>query len=156
MDPLLGGISEALKVENLRSILDQNKYYVDLFLLCVDRDLEDGRRGALDNLEELLRKDLPNSKALLAENAWQELEVWVLAGHDLPQGWSWQEIRQERDPKERFFDVIVEQRGLMTDPGGGRKTLSLEAARRYRRIYSRCIEDIRAFERRIETWVNNR
>jgi len=152
-DPLLGGVSEALKIENLRGIFDRNKYYVDLFLLCVDRDLEEGRRASLNNLENQLRPELPAGKFFLAENGWQELEVWVLAGHDLPPDWTWGDIRQERDPKERFFDVMAGNRGLLNEPGGGRKTLSLEAARRYRRIFSRCGQDIQNLEGRIVTWI---
>jgi hypothetical protein len=149
-DPLLGGSAKAMNRQQLREIIEIYKWKVDLFLLCVDRDAVEKRREVLDGLEQHLNTLTVAPKCLIAENAWQELEVWVLAGHDLPADWSWQEIRKERDPKERYFDKLVENRRLQDDPGGGRKTLATEAARRYRRIQSKCPEDVQVLERRIE------
>ena len=37
-DPLLGGISQALRWERIVEILDRYRGMVDLFVLCVDRD----------------------------------------------------------------------------------------------------------------------
>ncbi|MGD0815822.1 MAG: hypothetical protein ABSA83_19695 [Verrucomicrobiota bacterium] len=153
-DPSIGGIVQALKVDVLEEIVRDNQWKVDLFLLCVDRDAEAGRRLVLDRLEQHFAKKLGPGKFLAAENAWQELEVWVLAGQDLMQGWNWQEIRQERDPKEAYFMKLAAARGLKDDPGEGRKTMGIEAARKYRRIYSRCREDIQVLEKRLETWIN--
>ena len=152
-DPLLGGIEKAMNRQQLRKIVEIYKWKVDLFLLCVDRDAEESRRQTLDGLEQHLNTLTCAPKCLIAENAWQELEVWVLAGHDLPAEWSCQEIRRERDPKERYFDKVVENRRLQDDPGGGRKTLAFEAARKYRRILSRCPEDVQILERRIERLI---
>jgi len=82
---------------------------------------------------------------LVGENAWQELEVWILAGmQDLPKKWSWQEVRAERDVKETYFDSYVDRRGLRAAPYGGRRTLAEEAARRYDRIRQLCPEDVGA------------
>jgi hypothetical protein len=78
-DPLLGGINEALKWENIESIINQYPM-VDLFLLCVDRDGKEGRKSALDKIENQAGNILGDRQLLLAENAWQEIEVWVLAG----------------------------------------------------------------------------
>ena len=153
-DPLIGGIGEALKVELLEEIVRDNHWKVDLFLLCVDRDAEVGRRSALDRLEQHFANRLGAGKFFAAENAWQELEVWLLAGHDLPGDWSWQEVRLERDPKETYFMKMAAARGLQDDPGGGRKTMGIEAARKYRRIYSRCREDIQVLEKRLGKWIN--
>ena len=152
-DPLLGGIDKALDPMQLKEIIEANQWKVHLFLLCVDRDANTDRRQVLDKLEQYLNTLTVAPKSLIAENAWQELEVWVLAGHDLPAEWSWQEIRRERDPKERYFDKVVENRRLHDDPGGGRKTLANEAARKYRRVFARCPEDIQILERRIERLI---
>lgn len=152
-DPLVGGVNRAMNRELLEEIVKMNRWKVDLFLLCVDRDGDPNRRTALDRLEAHFRGFLGGSKFLMAENAWQELEVWVLAGHELPSGWRWNEIREERDPKEKYFDRLVEQRGLRNDPGAGRKTLGLEAARKYNRLRSRCREDIQVLEERLERWM---
>ncbi|MCI0538490.1 MAG: hypothetical protein L0Z50_25055 [Verrucomicrobiales bacterium] len=153
-DPLIGGVEQALNLELLKEIVDANRWRVDLFLLCVDRDAVITRRGVLDRIERHFAGVLADSKLLASENAWQELEVWLLAGHDLLGGWQWSDIRQHRDPKEAYFDELVRVRKLEDDPGGGRKTLGYEAARKYRRIYSRCREDIQVMEKRIQRWVN--
>jgi len=154
-DPLIGGIDQAMDRSVLGEIIEDNKWKVELFLLCVDRDAEAGRRTSLSNLEQHFNAVLGAGKLMACEHAWQELEVWVLAGHDLLEGWSWQEIRNERDPKEAYFDKLVARRNLRDDPGDGRKTLGLEAARRYRRINSRCREDIQVLEKRVGKWMEN-
>lgn len=155
-DPLLGGIGEALKVERIREIIERYKGMVDLFLLCVDRDGNEHRRQRLDELEAVAAQLLPSSRMLLAEHAWQELEVWVLAGHDLLKEWSWPAIRAEPNPKEIYFERLANERDLLSEPGGGRKTLGIEAARRYKRIRQRCPEDIVALEERIRAWVETK
>jgi hypothetical protein len=152
-DPLIGGVSQAMSRDVLAEIVEDNKWKVDLFLLCVDRDAEGGRRHALDRLESHFNPLLSAGKFMAAENAWQELEVWVLAGHDLLEGWNWGKLRGERDPKEAYFDKLVASRGLQNDPGGGRKTLGIEAGRKYRRINSRCREDIQVLEKRVGRWI---
>jgi hypothetical protein len=149
-DPLLGGISQALNHERIREIVDRYRGMTDLFLLCVDRDGNVGRRMALDHVEAFAASLLPADRFFLAENAWQELEVWVLAGLlDLPKDWNWKEIRAEMHPKERFFEPVARERGVHEEPGGGRKTLATEAARRYSRIRQLCPEDVRNLENRI-------
>lgn len=153
-DPLIGGIGEALKIELLEEVVRDNQWKVDLFLLCVDWDSDAGRRLALDRLEQHFATKLGPGKFLAAENAWQELEVWLLAGHDLPADWNWQEIREERNPKEAYFMKMAAARGLQNDPGEGRKTMGIEAARKYRRIHSRCREDIQVLEKRLGKWIN--
>jgi hypothetical protein len=139
-DPLLGGISQALRQERIEEILDRYRGMVDLFLLLVDRDGEAGRRERLNQLEQTAAALLPPDRHFLAENAWQELEVWLLAGHELLPGWNWQEIRTERDPKEAYFVPLAESRGLLDEPDQGRGRLAKEAARNYSRIRTRCPE----------------
>ena len=149
-DPLLGGVERALDFRQLAAIIERYQAMVDVFLLCVDRDGEENRRLRLDRLETEARKVLPEPRVFLGENAWQELEVWALAGLDLPKDWSWQAIRAERDPKERYFQPIAEQRGLMGEPGEGRRTLGMESAKRYARIRQLCPEDIQSLEGKIK------
>lgn len=76
MDPLIGGIDQALNRQLLQQVVEDNKWYVDLFLLCVDRDGESSRRHTLDDLEQHVNTLLGAPKFMIAENAWQELEVW--------------------------------------------------------------------------------
>ncbi len=149
-DPLLHGVSEAMKWENLEEIFYRYKGMVDIFLLCVDRDGNINRKEGLDNLEQKAKTALSHNTYFLAENAWQEIEVWVLAGHTLPRNWIWQDIRQEINPKEKYFEPFAKSRGLLYEPGGGRKTLATEAAKRYPRIKQLCPEDIANLESRIQ------
>lgn len=155
-DPLLGGVNEALKAENIHRIITKYAYKMDLFLLCVDRDGEAGRKTRLRQLEEQANAELTGGKAFLAENAWQEIEVWVLAGHDdLPREWDWKAVRQEVDPKERYFAPDVRQRGLSDAPGDGRRALGLEAAARYARVRQLCPEDIGSMHQRVQAWLDD-
>lgn len=148
-DPLLGGVTEALKWERIKDIIEQYSWKVQLFLLCVDRDSDPHRRSALDSLEQKAAQVLPASKRLLAENAWQEIEVWVLAGHDLPKQWEWTAIRAERDAKETYYLPFARSRGILDTPGEGRRKLAEEAARRYSRVRQLCPEDVGMLEERI-------
>lgn len=148
-DPLLGGINEALKWERIVDIIEQYDWKVQLFLLCVDRDGNPNRRSALSNLENKATEVLRTNRRFLAENAWQEVEVWVLAGHDLPAEWEWAAIRAEKDVKEAYYQPFASLRGVINSPGEGRRTLAEEAARRYARVRQLCPEDIVALEERI-------
>jgi hypothetical protein len=152
-DPLLGGIGQALRWERIEEILGRYQGMVDLFLLCVDRDGKEERRAVLDYLEQQAKDALSTDRLLLAENAWQEIEVWVLAGHDLPAGWAWKSIRAEINLKEVYFLPFAKSRGLLEQPGEGRKTLAQEAARRYVRIRELCPEDVAVLEDRIRRWM---
>lgn len=149
-DPLVGGISEALKWDVVQPILERYRWQVDLFLLCVDRDCSESRSGALRALEAKAQAMLGAKRFFLAEQAWQELEVWVLAGHaGLPKDWKWKDIRAERAPKERYYLPFAKLKGCIDHPAEGRGTLAIEAARNYKRIRLLCPEDIRNLQDRI-------
>lgn len=156
-DPLLGGVDQALRWERVQEIIGRYRGMVDLFLLCVDRDGRAGRRQQLDRLEEQAEVELAGTARLfLAENAWQEVEVWVLAGHDLPAEWSWREVRAEPNAKEMYFEPFARRRGVEHEPGGGRVTLAREAAARYERAVRLCPEDLGRLEGRVRGWLEGR
>lgn len=144
-DPLLGGVHEALKSERIREVVDQHEGMTDIFILCVDRDGNGGRRARLDQIE----KEFGNDRVFLAENAWEEIETWTLAGLVLRTGWTWTEVRAEVNVKERYFDVLAKERGVADGPGGGRKTLGEEAARNIPAIRQKCPEDFDSLARRL-------
>lgn len=146
--PLFGGVVEALKSENVREVVQQYPM-VDVFIFCVDRDGKPGRRKRLDEIES----EFGESQTFLAENAWEELETWVLAGLDLLEGWNWQDVRGEIHTKETYFEPLAAERGLTGALGGGRKQLSEEAARRIEAIRQKCPQDFDTLARRIETAV---
>jgi hypothetical protein len=151
-DPLLGGIDQATRWERIAEIIAMYPM-VRIFLLIVDRDGVAGRRQALNALEAQAAEVLGQERILLAENAWQEIEVWALAGQTLPRRWSWQAIRREVHPKEAYFVPVAEERGLTEEPGQGRATLGREAAANYQRVRSRCQEDVVNLETRLAQWV---
>lgn len=152
-DPLLGGVNEALKWERIEEILVRHRGMAQIFLLCVDRDGQAGRRTALDTLEAKAKGMLSENRTFFGENAWQEIEVWILAGHDLRTSWSWEKIRQDVHPKERYFYPFAEDRGLKNDSGNWQKRLALEAAARYPRIRQLCPEDVAKLENRIKKFI---
>jgi len=153
-DPLLGGVVEALKWERIEQIIDMRKGTTDLFLLCVDRDGKPNRKVQLEKIEANAKEILVSDRLFLAENAWQELEVWILAGHsDLPKEWKWSDIRSDRDPKENYFLPFAKQKGVVNEQSQGRKKLAEQAD--YSRISKLCPEDVRSLEDRIKLWLKN-
>lgn len=152
MDPLLGGVGEALKWTRIEPILDRYRGMVRLFLLIVDRDCDPNRRASLDALEKRALDSFADSdRCLLAENAWQEIEVWVLAGAtDLPKEWAWSEIRANCDPKEQFYLPYTRRKGVDKAPYDGREALARNAAANYGRLRQLCSEDIARLEQRIQ------
>jgi hypothetical protein len=145
-DPLLGGIVEALRSERIAEIIKQYRWKMDLFILCVDRDGIPGRRQRLDAVEAAFGAE----QKFFAENAWEELETWILAGLDLPSEWRWADIRAAISVKEQYFDRLAVQRGIADGPGGGRKALGEEAARRVDAIRQKCREDFDALAQRCQ------
>ena len=146
-DPLLGGIDEALKIERMKEIVAQHAGMTDLFILCVDRDGKVGRRQTLNHIEKKLGHNF------LAENAWEELETWALAGLKLPKAWRWKDIRAEIDVKERYFNLYATQRGLSSLPVGGRVVLGEEASRHIDAIRQKCPDDFDFLAKRIQAFV---
>jgi hypothetical protein len=148
-DPLLGGVDQAMRFERIAEIVGRYQGMVDCFILIVDRDGDVHRKAALDHLEARIVQQFPGGAPFIAENAWQEIEAWILAGHDLLPGARWQEVRAERQVKERYFEPFAAAQGVVDGPGGGRKSLARDAAARYGRIRQLCPEDVGAMEQRL-------
>jgi hypothetical protein len=146
-NPRLGGTGQALNKDRIAAVVEMYGM-VDLFLLCVDRDGLAGRRERLDNIE--LHVQELCGKRLLAVNAWQEVEVWALAGlQNLPTSWVWSEVRAEVSVKEMYFLPMAQQEGVDLEPDEGRGALGKRAAANYTRIHQLCPEDIQALQERI-------
>ncbi len=151
MDPRFRGVSQAMNWERLEPVVDRYAAMTDLFLLLVDRDGTRGRRAALTGIERLAGEQLGDTAMFLAENAWQELEVWVLAGMaDLPKQWNWQAIRAECDPKEVYYAPYAKKRGLSEAPYAGREQLAKEAARSFDRVRQLCPQDVASLQSRLQ------
>ena len=149
-NPLLGGVAEALKFDQIAKIIQRYRGMTDVFILCIDRDGEAGRRQRLDQIEEEFGDD---TFIFLGENAWEEVETWVLAGVDLPRDWRWDDIRAEVQVKEEYFEPLAELQGLSDYPGGGRKELAEEASRQIPAIRRKCVEDFDTLAKRLESHI---
>lgn len=146
-NPRLEGTGQALNKDRIAEVVDMYPM-ADLFLLCVDRDGLPGRRQRLDNIEKHVQAKC--GKKLLAENAWQEVEIWALAGlRNLPTSWVWGDVRAEVSLKETYFLPMAQQEGVDMEPDEGRGTLGKRAAANYTRIHQLCPEDIQALQKRI-------
>ena len=160
-DPLLGGIDETLKIDRLAEIVNDQQGMTDIFILCVDRDGAEGRRQRLDRIEA----EFQDRCVFFAENAWQEVETWALAGLTLPAEWRWADVRDEVQVKERYFEPLAVRRGLVSATEYSRRGLNSEesrriwqvlgeeAARRVPAIRQKCTEDFDALARRLETAI---
>jgi hypothetical protein len=149
--PVLGGVAEALKWERIQTILELWGGQTDLFLLLVDRDgaQNAGRRAALDSLEQRSAPLLAEGQALLGELAIEEIEVWVLAGHDLPSEWKWRDVRADPHPKESYFASFLAEHRKIPANAAGRAIVAEEAARSIRRVLDLCPEDLGRLAARI-------
>lgn len=142
-DPNFQGVHAALKLDSLRRQVIERYPMVHLFVLIVDRDGQPGRKHRTDEIEMALSAELkPQAKRFLAEVAWQEAEVFILAGLELPASWRWADIRADADVKETFFKQLVALRGTSNHPHEGRKKLMAESIKNWQRIKSRCPEDV--------------
>jgi hypothetical protein len=150
--PLLRGVAQVLDVGTLRDRVLAAYPMVHLFLLIVDRDADPNRRRALGSLEERLRGSLKPGSCFIAQCAWQELEVWALAGSRLPADWKWAEVRAEAHPKEVYFAPFVKGSGAL-GPDGGRAALGEEAAARLKRVAQRCPE-VAHLQARVSRFAN--
>ena len=149
-NPLLGGVGEALKTENLTRILQRRPGMYDLYILCVDRDGEVGRRQRLDAIEAHFGSNF------LAVNAWEELETWVLAGLNLPSEWRWQNVRATINVKEEYFERLIIRRGMRIDGSHtGWKTFGMEASRHIPAIRRKCPEDFDSLAQRLQSMAGS-
>lgn len=144
--PRFRGVDQALELTGLERIVRRFGGMIDIFVLCVDRDGRTGRRQRLDQIET----EFQDKCVFLAENAWEEIETWVLAGLDLPSNWRWADVRAEVDVKERYFEPIAAQRNLADSQDGGRKILGEEASRRIPAIRQKCREDFDSLAQRLQ------
>lgn len=146
-NPKLGGVGEALKRAKIQAVVERYQYRTDIFILCVDRDGDTARRGALDALESHMQNT--NRFFFLAENAWEEIETWILAGLDLPKDGNWADVRAAIHVKEEYFDQLVKMRDIYAGPGREHKDLGREATWRIARIRQLCPEDFGTLSQRL-------
>jgi len=121
-NPRITGI-ESLKVQ-ASDLLDRYGAISDLVLFVVDADGEDGSPGRGNRVASMRDRinGSPRSEQGLVVVAQQELEVWALWGARSELNARWIDVRDERDPKERFFEPLITDADLLV-PGQGRARL---------------------------------
>ncbi|HEX3017161.1 MAG TPA: hypothetical protein VHP31_04835 [Caproicibacter sp.] len=152
-NPRLTGLSQCMNYDNISHIISMYPM-VDLYLLLVDRDGDENRRIRLNNLENRVNDSLTNNKKFMAENFYQEVEVIALAGQTLPTEWSWQDVRQEPNPKEKYFIPFTKLNNYYCHPYNGRKLIMQRSLLNWRRMRSLCPEDVETLISRIGTIFN--
>lgn len=150
-DPMLMGLAQVLNPENLRYVVEINPL-ADLYLLIIDRDADPNRSTRITRVLHELRDALRTQQHMLGENAHQEVEVWLLAGHQLPNDWRWNDVCAEQHSKEMYYEPFARSLDVFSQLGGGRKQLGEDAARRYDRVRQLCAE-VAELEGRIAVWL---
>jgi hypothetical protein len=144
-NPRLQGVSQALSAAILADVVAMYPM-VDLFLVLVDRDAEPKRPlQAEERAQE-------HPDRLFVCLAIEEVEVWMLALHRDLLASPWQEVRAERDPKERFAQPFLAARAPRLSPGGGRVWAMRELGARWRGVLAVCPE-LAALERTLQSWL---
>lgn len=145
-NPRLRGVNQALDAAIVAHIVAMYPM-VDLFLILIDRDGETEGRPV-----ELRRREQEYPARLLGCLAIEEIEVWMLALHRERLDASWQDVRAERDPKERFAQPFLAARAPRLGLGAGRAWAMRDLGSRWRGVLALCpeIDDLR---QRIERWL---
>ena len=155
-----GGVDQILRnPDRIQTIIRTNRM-VDLFFVCIDRDGLNGqenredRLAQLQTLEQKTHDTLRTNQTLLGECAIEEIEVWVIAGHQWREhfpDWQWNLIRQEPDSKEHYYQPFAQAHNVWhLAPGQGRKILAQRAT--YSRIKQLC-EEIARLETQVVQWL---
>lgn len=143
-NPRLRGVAQALDSAILSDIVATFPM-IDLFLVLVDRDGDEGRL-AVANAREA---EHPNH--LFVCLAVEEIEVWMLAIHHRTLDSPWQEVRAEIHPKERFSNPFLREKAPKLGPGAGRSWAMGELGRQWRGVLQKCPE-IAGLKQKIESW----
>lgn len=156
----LGSRSQATDRDRLRRVINQYRP-VDLFILCIDQDhrsddaVADETAGIEGDMREHLDERGRPDDAFFTVVAKREIEAWILVGCEESGDWTYTEIRDHPQVKERYFERYAEQRGVDEGQFGGRRPLGEEAARNYRTIRQHC-EELQDLEEKIRGWWDAR
>jgi hypothetical protein len=133
-NPRVRGYKHAKEV--IRNEVFELYGHMDLVLFLPDADGKD-RSEEFAALEGEART---HQICLLCCAAVQEVELWLLAGHQdkVPKAWS--DLRDDVSVKEHFFDPFLDQFGEPRRPGGGRDVLMKTTLDNFAALLQRCPE----------------
>ncbi|MDP8240078.1 MAG: hypothetical protein P9X24_13395 [Candidatus Hatepunaea meridiana] len=135
---------EHIKSLLVDQIMDGYSHF-DLLLFLPDADGKD-RSSEFVRLEDIAEK---KGVRLLCCAAKEEIEIWLLAGHQDKLSESWFDIRSDVSVKENVFDPFLAEYGDSRRAGGGRDILIGETLRNYNGLKERCPE-LKDLEERIQ------
>lgn len=138
-NPKPRGLATVLRPEFVERVVTRYPM-ADVFVYCLDRDGRPGREDELRAVLDQVRARARPGQSAEGVLAVQEVEVWCLVTHfrDLPD--SWDDVRREPNPKERYFAPLVNRVLPVAGPGRGRQALAADVARRYDLLRVRCPE----------------
>jgi hypothetical protein len=83
----------------------------------------------------------------------EEVEVWMLALHRDLLDTPWTEVRDERDPKERFAQPFLSAHAPKLSPGGGRVWAMRELGAKWKGVLKVCPE-LAELEQTLQGWLS--
>lgn len=144
-NPRLRGVAQALDATTVARVVAMHPM-IDLFCIMVDRDAEPGR-----HIEAGLR-EAEHPDRLMVCLAVEEVEVWMLAVHRERLAAPWQDIRSERDPKERFAEPFLAAHAPPQSLGAGRVWAMRDLGSKWRGVLTVCPE-LDALKQRLGAWL---
>jgi hypothetical protein len=147
-NPRLTGFDNLIR--RLCEIVVRYELLADVIVVAFDVDCEDGRDGRSHKRSRVQQAlSACQSPKVATVGAVQELEVWALWGSRGTLGIPWSTIREERHPKEVFFEPLVTQADRLTSDGGRSRLMELSLTPNIRSLTQGCpevsllIEDMR-------------
>jgi hypothetical protein len=147
-NPRIRGVAQALDAATVARVVAMYPM-IDLFCIMVDRDGEPGRPV------EAGKREAEHPDRLMVCLAVEEIEVWMLAVHREQLDVPWQDIRSERDPKERFAEPFLAAHAPRQAPGAGRVWAMRDLGSKWRGVLRVCPE-LEALKQRLDAWLAQR
>jgi hypothetical protein len=145
-NPRIRGVAQALDAAIVARIVAMYPM-IDLFCVMVDRDGEAERRPLEARMREQEHPD-----RLMVCLAVEEVEVWMLALHRERLDAPWQDVRSERDPKERFAARFLATHAPRLSPGHGRVWAMSDLGSKWRGVLTLCPE-LEDLKQRLGAWL---
>lgn len=140
-NPQMSGFTTLLS--NVCAIIHRYHKTVSALVIAFDLDGEDGQDGRPDRLVRVSNKlascDSEAQNVVLL-GCQMEAEVYAIWGHRAATGASWAEIRAERDPKEFYFDALLNQRDALTVDGGRTRLMRASLKAGWSSLRGGCLE----------------
>jgi hypothetical protein len=144
-NPRIRGVAQALDAATVARVVAMYPT-MDLFCVMVDRDGEPAR-----SIEAGMR-EAEHPDRLMVCLAVEEVEVWMLAMHHDRLVAPWQDIRSERDPKERFAEPFLAAHAPKQSLGGGRVWAMRDLGSKWRGVLTVCPE-LEELKQRLGAWL---